>query len=153
MYNGLVVLWLEVENFCTSRALHVCSNKCVVWARLARRLYTRTAVQEDMLNFHSHEYLLLAANNQYSSHPPKPCRICHQCIHSRHSATIFVWFTPPTACVHYLYLVSVPPRWLVEPKDTNVERNHHVSLHCQAQGVPTPTVIWKKATGYYYLQF
>ncbi|KAK4877583.1 hypothetical protein RN001_010089 [Aquatica leii] len=44
-------------------------------------------------------------------------------------------------------VVNVPPRWLVEPVDVSVERNHHVSLHCQAQGVPTPTVIWKKATG------
>ncbi|KAB0795843.1 hypothetical protein PPYR_09904 [Photinus pyralis] len=44
-------------------------------------------------------------------------------------------------------VVNVPPRWLVEPVDISVERNHHVSLHCQAQGVPTPTVMWKKATG------
>ncbi|XP_030757648.1 Down syndrome cell adhesion molecule-like protein Dscam2 isoform X3 [Sitophilus oryzae] len=43
--------------------------------------------------------------------------------------------------------VIVPPRWLVEPADVSVERNRHVALHCQAQGVPTPTVIWKKATG------
>ncbi|XP_076273020.1 Down syndrome cell adhesion molecule 2 isoform X2 [Rhynchophorus ferrugineus] len=43
--------------------------------------------------------------------------------------------------------VNVPPRWLVEPVDVSVERNRHVALHCQAQGVPTPTVIWKKATG------
>ncbi|KAL1516797.1 hypothetical protein ABEB36_000653 [Hypothenemus hampei] len=43
--------------------------------------------------------------------------------------------------------VNVPPRWLVEPMDVSVERNRHVSLHCQAQGVPTPMVIWKKAAG------
>lgn len=29
----------------------------------------------------------------------------------------------------------------------SVERNKHVALHCQAQGVPTPTIVWKKATG------
>ncbi|XP_060535010.1 cell adhesion molecule Dscam2 isoform X1 [Cylas formicarius] len=46
-----------------------------------------------------------------------------------------------------LLVVNVPPRWLVEPVDVSVERNRHVALHCQAQGVPTPTVIWKKATG------
>lgn len=44
-------------------------------------------------------------------------------------------------------VVTVPPRWLVEPTDVSVERNRHVALHCQAQGVPTPTVVWKKATG------
>ncbi|XP_022918386.1 cell adhesion molecule Dscam2 isoform X1 [Onthophagus taurus] len=44
-------------------------------------------------------------------------------------------------------VVNVPPRWLVEPVDISVERNRHVALHCQAQGVPTPTVTWKKATG------
>lgn len=55
-------------------------------------------------------------------------------------------------CYTYnICVVTVPPRWLVEPVDVSVERNHHVSLHCQAQGVPTPTVIWKKATGLYKL--
>ncbi|XP_073976314.1 Down syndrome cell adhesion molecule 2 isoform X7 [Rhodnius prolixus] len=42
--------------------------------------------------------------------------------------------------------VIVPPRWIVEPSDTNVERNRNALLHCQAQGVPTPTITWKKAT-------
>ncbi|XP_017957799.1 Down syndrome cell adhesion molecule-like protein Dscam2 isoform X3 [Drosophila navojoa] len=44
-------------------------------------------------------------------------------------------------------LVNVPPRWIVEPTDANVERNRHIMLHCQAQGVPTPSIVWKKATG------
>ncbi|XP_037907261.1 Down syndrome cell adhesion molecule-like protein Dscam2 isoform X8 [Hermetia illucens] len=43
--------------------------------------------------------------------------------------------------------VKVPPRWVVEPTDVSVERNRHITLHCQAQGVPTPTIQWKKATG------
>ncbi|XP_021698637.1 Down syndrome cell adhesion molecule-like protein Dscam2 isoform X7 [Aedes aegypti] len=43
--------------------------------------------------------------------------------------------------------VKVPPRWIVEPIDVSVERNRHIMLHCQAQGVPTPTIQWKKATG------
>ncbi|XP_068892723.1 cell adhesion molecule Dscam2 isoform X6 [Tenebrio molitor] len=41
--------------------------------------------------------------------------------------------------------VIVPPRWEIEPVDVSVERNHQVSIHCQAKGVPTPTVTWKKA--------
>lgn len=43
----------------------------------------------------------------------------------------------------------VPPRWIVEPSDASVERNRHIMLHCQAQGVPTPSIVWKKATGMY----
>ncbi|XP_058053672.1 cell adhesion molecule Dscam2 [Anopheles bellator] len=43
--------------------------------------------------------------------------------------------------------VKVPPRWVVEPMDVSVERNRHIMLHCQAQGVPVPTILWKKATG------
>ncbi|XP_017879717.1 Down syndrome cell adhesion molecule-like protein Dscam2 isoform X2 [Ceratina calcarata] len=48
-------------------------------------------------------------------------------------------------------VVHVPPRWIVEPMDVSVERNKHVALHCQAQGVPTPIIVWKKATVRRYL--
>ncbi|XP_034940449.1 Down syndrome cell adhesion molecule-like protein Dscam2 isoform X4 [Chelonus insularis] len=44
-------------------------------------------------------------------------------------------------------VVHVPPHWVVEPMDASVERNRHVALHCQAQGVPTPVIVWKKGTG------
>ncbi|XP_067213972.1 cell adhesion molecule Dscam2 isoform X6 [Linepithema humile] len=55
----------------------------------------------------------------------------------------------PAAEVRYTakLQVKVPPRWIVEPTDVSVERNRHVALHCQAQGVPTPSIVWKKATG------
>lgn len=43
--------------------------------------------------------------------------------------------------------IIVPPRWIVEPTDVSVERNRQVALHCQAQGVPTPVIVWKKTTG------
>ncbi|XP_014291200.1 cell adhesion molecule Dscam2 isoform X4 [Halyomorpha halys] len=43
--------------------------------------------------------------------------------------------------------VKVPPRWIVEPMDVSIERNRNVVLDCQAQGVPQPTIIWKKANG------
>ncbi|KAG5678293.1 hypothetical protein PVAND_007980 [Polypedilum vanderplanki] len=44
-------------------------------------------------------------------------------------------------------LVKVPPKWKIEPMDISVERNKHVMLHCQADGVPPPTIVWKKALG------
>ncbi|XP_073976308.1 Down syndrome cell adhesion molecule 2 isoform X2 [Rhodnius prolixus] len=54
---------------------------------------------------------------------------------------------PAAEVIHTQRLVvNVPPRWIVEPSDTNVERNRNALLHCQAQGVPTPTITWKKAT-------
>ncbi|CAH1181312.1 unnamed protein product [Phyllotreta striolata] len=67
---------------------------------------------------------------------------------SRHSGDFTCVASNPASEVRYTakLQVKVPPRWLVEPVDVSVERNRHVALHCQAQGVPTPTVIWKKAT-------
>ncbi|XP_074032455.1 Down syndrome cell adhesion molecule 2 isoform X3 [Leptinotarsa decemlineata] len=67
---------------------------------------------------------------------------------SRHSGDFTCVASNPASEVRYTakLQVKVPPRWLVEPVDVSVERNRHVSLHCQAQGVPSPTVIWKKAT-------
>lgn len=43
--------------------------------------------------------------------------------------------------------ITVPPRWIVEPSDVSVERNRQIALHCQAQGVPTPVIVWKKTIG------
>lgn len=62
-----------------------------------------------------------------------------------------MWVEHGTSYTEPLCVVTVPPRWLVEPSDVSVERNRHVALHCQAQGVPTPTVVWKKATGLAYI--
>ncbi|XP_059489075.1 cell adhesion molecule Dscam2-like isoform X3 [Neocloeon triangulifer] len=44
-------------------------------------------------------------------------------------------------------LVNVPPRWLREPKDRNVTRDNPVQFDCQAEGFPTPTVVWRKLIG------
>ncbi|XP_047115646.1 Down syndrome cell adhesion molecule-like protein Dscam2 [Schistocerca piceifrons] len=68
---------------------------------------------------------------------------------STHSGDYTCVASNPAAEVRYTakLQVKVPPRWTVEPSDASVERNRHVTLHCQAQGVPQPTVIWKKATG------
>lgn len=43
--------------------------------------------------------------------------------------------------------VNVPPKWLMEPKDTSVQANQDVTLNCQADGYPVPTITWKKAVG------
>ena len=51
-----------------------------------------------------------------------------------------------TMCLYF----SVPPEWVIEPKDTSVVAGHTVALHCQADGFPLPTVIWRKGHGNYY---
>ncbi|XP_050430112.1 cell adhesion molecule Dscam2 isoform X2 [Adelges cooleyi] len=43
--------------------------------------------------------------------------------------------------------VKVPPKWTIEPADVDIERNRQLMIDCQADGVPKPTVVWKKATG------
>lgn len=58
-----------------------------------------------------------------------------------------MWHTLFLSAVTHSYVVAVPPKWSVEPFDVSVERNRNVALHCQAHGVPAPTVTWKKATG------
>jgi hypothetical protein len=51
---------------------------------------------------------------------------------------------------HMLMLLdtfAVPPRWLMEPVDHSVVQGNPVSLHCQVDGFPKPTVTWKQAVG------
>lgn len=43
--------------------------------------------------------------------------------------------------------VVVPPRWTVEPTDANVASGQDVTLHCQADGYPVPSITWRKAVG------
>jgi hypothetical protein len=51
-----------------------------------------------------------------------------------------------------LVLFLVPPRWLMEPTDYSVVQGNPVSLHCQVDGFPKPTVTWKQAVGMYFFQ-
>lgn len=41
----------------------------------------------------------------------------------------------------------MPPRWTVEPIDQNAVVGHGVSIACQAEGFPIPTVTWKQSIG------
>ncbi|CAG9795734.1 unnamed protein product [Diatraea saccharalis] len=43
--------------------------------------------------------------------------------------------------------VNVPPRWRLEPNDVAVAAGQDVTLQCQADGYPKPTIMWKKAVG------
>jgi hypothetical protein len=41
----------------------------------------------------------------------------------------------------------VPPKWILEPKETEVTEGSPVVIPCQADGFPAPTLSWKKAMG------
>ncbi|XP_058987901.1 cell adhesion molecule Dscam2 [Musca domestica] len=43
--------------------------------------------------------------------------------------------------------VNVPPKWILEPKDSSAQAGDDVLLHCQSSGYPKPTITWKKAIG------
>lgn len=43
--------------------------------------------------------------------------------------------------------MTVPPRWRLEPNDVAVAAGQDVTLQCQADGYPKPTITWKKAVG------
>ncbi|OXA56397.1 Down syndrome cell adhesion molecule-like protein Dscam2 [Folsomia candida] len=42
--------------------------------------------------------------------------------------------------------VQIPPKWILEPRDVNVSAGHSFSLQCRAEGHPTPSITWKRAT-------
>lgn len=42
--------------------------------------------------------------------------------------------------------VNVPPKWIVQPKDTSVQAGQVISVHCQADGYPTPVITWSECT-------
>lgn len=38
--------------------------------------------------------------------------------------------------------VNVPPKWILQPQDSQVQAGEDISLHCQANGWPKPVVTW-----------
>lgn len=46
-----------------------------------------------------------------------------------------------------MFVSTVPPRWRLEPNDVAVAAGQDVTLQCQADGYPKPTITWKKAVG------
>lgn len=42
---------------------------------------------------------------------------------------------------------TVPPRWIIKPSDQDAILGNPVSIRCQADGFPVPTVQWKQSIG------
>lgn len=44
-------------------------------------------------------------------------------------------------------IVSVAPRWKVEPRNASAVIGQSAILHCSCDGFPAPSVTWKKGVG------
>ncbi|XP_047000635.1 Down syndrome cell adhesion molecule-like protein Dscam2 [Schistocerca americana] len=66
---------------------------------------------------------------------------------ARHSGHYMCIASNAAAVANYTtrLIVRVAPTWLIEPQDVSVLYQHPVSLHCQANGFPVPTITWMKA--------
>ena len=42
-------------------------------------------------------------------------------------------------------LFTVPPEWIVEPKNVEITAGEQISVPCSAFGVPEPRIIWERA--------
>ncbi|CAG9123879.1 unnamed protein product [Plutella xylostella] len=86
---------------------------------ITRRMdeYSASLVIENITSLHSGNYTCIASNVAGSER-----------------------FTVPLT-------VNVPPRWRSEPADVAVAAGLDVTLQCQAEGYPKPTITWKKAVG------
>lgn len=43
--------------------------------------------------------------------------------------------------------VNVPPKWVLQPSDSSVQSGEDLSLHCQADGYPRPSIQWQVIKG------
>ncbi len=49
-------------------------------------------------------------------------------------------------CMKYTfyYVLSVPPFWMMEPRDVGALLGQTLTVHCQADGYPKPNVTWSR---------
>lgn len=45
------------------------------------------------------------------------------------------------------FLFSVPPKFVVQPRDQDGIYGKAVILNCSAEGYPVPTIVWKFSKG------
>ncbi|KRK05471.1 uncharacterized protein Dyak_GE29085, partial [Drosophila yakuba] len=64
----------------------------------------------------------------------------------------FLLFSIPFHSLRYAFAlwpghVSVAPRWSYEPMDTAIMLGNTISINCEAEGYPIPTITWFKGQG------
>lgn len=57
---------------------------------------------------------------------------------------LFVFPVSLTTCFICYIEQPEPPKWLIEPSDTDVVDGTAAVIDCMVQGVPTPQITWKR---------
>ncbi|XP_076394369.1 cell adhesion molecule Dscam2 isoform X2 [Megachile rotundata] len=88
-------------------------------------------------------------NIQISDYPPFSSILTINNVSAKHSGNYTCQISNVAGLAEYStsLSVAVPPRWTVEPMDQNAVVGHGVSIACQAEGFPIPTVTWKQSIG------
>ncbi|KOC64967.1 Down syndrome cell adhesion molecule-like protein Dscam2 [Habropoda laboriosa] len=88
-------------------------------------------------------------NIQISDYPPFSSILTINNVSAKHSGNYTCQISNVAGLAEYStgLSVAVPPRWTVEPIDQNAVVGHGVSIACQAEGFPIPTVTWKQSIG------
>ncbi|XP_017876806.1 Down syndrome cell adhesion molecule-like protein Dscam2 isoform X3 [Ceratina calcarata] len=88
-------------------------------------------------------------NIQISDYPPFSSILTINNVSARHSGNYTCQISNVAGLAEYStsLSVAVPPRWTVEPIDQNAVVGHGVSIACQAEGFPIPTVTWRQSIG------
>ncbi|XP_053999258.1 cell adhesion molecule Dscam2-like isoform X3 [Hylaeus anthracinus] len=88
-------------------------------------------------------------NIQISDYPPFSSILTINNVSASHSGNYTCQISNVAGLAEYStsLSVAVPPRWTVEPIDQNAVVGHGVSIACQAEGFPIPTVTWKQSIG------
>jgi hypothetical protein len=47
----------------------------------------------------------------------------------------------------FLNNIEVPPKWVIEPKDIQLNSENDLSIECRAEGEPKPRISWINAEG------
>ncbi|XP_017790457.1 PREDICTED: Down syndrome cell adhesion molecule-like protein Dscam2 [Habropoda laboriosa] len=104
---------------------------------------------KDNVPIETYRTLPTGNNIQISDYPPFSSILTINNVSAKHSGNYTCQISNVAGLAEYStgLSVAVPPRWTVEPIDQNAVVGHGVSIACQAEGFPIPTVTWKQSIG------
>ncbi|XP_066996259.2 cell adhesion molecule Dscam2 [Anabrus simplex] len=108
----------------------------ITWLKDARSLPTTPGPHDDL-------DLIIQDVEEYSS------VLAIRSVSSRHSGNYTCVASNRARNTTYTaqLLVTVPPTWVVEPKNSAAKLGQQAMLDCRVEGFPQPSITWKKSSG------